>query len=312
MLINIVGAAGYTGGELLRLLLSHPLAPTIVPVSRSSDATAVASLHKDLCGITDLAFAGKPVDNADVLFLCLPHGSAAQWLAEHEQSHSTVVIDLSADHRRNPNWTYGLPEMNAESILNSRRIANPGCFATCATLANLPLSTSNLIEGNLSITGITGSTGAGKGLSETSNFSWRASNVEVYNPFIHRHTEEIERNLNGRHIEFIPMRGPWSRGIMTTCLSTVSSEKSDRLAEIYKLFYADKPLTHFCDDLPDMKRVVGTCRAMVGITTYGDRCLAVCVLDNLLKGAAGQAIQNMNLALGIVETLGLTGKGIAY
>lgn len=308
--VAIIGAAGYTGGELIRLLLRHPAVgeARITAVSASHAGHAVTQAHPDLAGETSLRFASA-FDGADVVFLCQGHGKAATWMQEHAPSASTKVIDLSVDHRLDATWTYGLPEAHRDAIRATTRLANPGCFATSIELALLPLR--GMLADDVHVSAITGSTGAGQAPSDTTHFSWRAGNVGVYKAFDHQHLPEIERTIGHDRIVFIPMRGSWTRGIMASCVVRTTVPEAD-LRRRFEEAYAGHPFTHLVDDLPDVKRVVGTNKCLVGLQRSGDHVLIVSVIDNLLKGASGQAVQNMNLMCGFDETDGLLLKPTAY
>lgn len=312
--IVVVGAAGYTGGELIRMLIAHPRvvqgAYRLVCMSSSHEGQPVIVAHPDLLGMCDLVFTNTLPDDAAVVFLCLGHGKSAPWIQYRALPDACVVIDLSHDHRLDPSWAYGLPERNREAIASSTRIANPGCFATCIELALLPLSLHGMLPASIHTTAITGSTGAGQAPSDTTHYSWRAHNLSVYKAFDHQHLPEIERTIGRRPI-LVPMRGPFTRGILaTSVLECTASE--DELRELYHATYATHPFTHVANDLPDVKRVVNTNNCQIGLQRSDDRLLVVSVIDNLVKGASGQAIQNMNLALHFEETEGLHFKALAY
>lgn len=310
MIATIVGAAGYTGGELLRILSAHPMISHVVPVSTSSAGKTLTEVHPDLLMMTSETFAAQVPDATDVLFLCQGHGAARQWLDANPQPDDRLVVDLSADFRLDPTWTYGLPEASRSQIRPSRRIANPGCFATCIELGLLPLARAGVVISNPVVTALTGSTGAGQKPTETTHFSWRSDNVSVYKQFDHQHLGEIRSILGLDQLIFTPMRGSWTRGIIASIIVTIPEGTNVR--ELLTSWYADHPMTTVVDDLPDMKRVVGTSFAAVGVDQRGGTALIVSVIDNLLKGASGQAVQNMNLAMGWDETAGLLHRGRAY
>lgn len=307
--VAIIGAAGYTGGELLRLLRHHPHVgdSNIIAVSASHAGKPVWTAHPDLVG-SAVAFVSS-FDAADVVFLCVGHGKAAEWMQQNPLPASTRVVDLSMDHRLDPAWTYGLPEANRDAIKNATMIANPGCFATAVALALLPLH--GTLDGDVHVTAITGSTGAGQAPSDTTHFSWRSNNVSVYKAFDHQHLPEIMATVGHRNIVFVPMRGSWTRGILASIV--VPTALSDaQLRECFRETYATHPFTHVVGDLPDVKRVAGTNNAVIGMQTNGTHALIVSVIDNLLKGASGQAVQNMNLMMGLPETDGLHLHPIGY
>jgi N-acetyl-gamma-glutamyl-phosphate reductase len=307
--VAIIGAAGYTGGELLRLLRYHPHVGEqhITAVSASHAGKHVAHAHPDQVDAS-IVFS-HDFEAADVVFLCVGHGKAAAWLAEHPLPASTRVIDLSMDHRLDPAWTYGLPEANRTTIADASRVANPGCFATTIELALLPLT--GLLEGRIYVTALTGSTGAGQAASDTTHYSWRANNVSVYKAFDHQHLPEIAATIGHSDIVFVPMRGSWTRGILASTVIT-STTPVHELLERFREAYEGHPFTHVVDDLPDVKRVVGTNNCCIGMQQQGDQVLIVSVTDNLLKGASGQAVQNMNIMFGLDETSGLHLHPVAY
>jgi N-acetyl-gamma-glutamyl-phosphate reductase len=285
----------------------------LVAVSTSHAGHPCTAAHPDLHGILDLTFVPSINDASStpaVIFLCLGHGASAPWMAANHVPASAVVIDLGNDHRLDPAWVYGLPERFREQTVDASRIANPGCFATCIELALLPLSLHHAIEGPVHTTAITGSTGAGQQPSDTTHYSWRANNLSVYKAFEHQHLPEIRRAV-AQDVVLIPMRGPFTRGIMaSTVVRTSATEQT--LRSWYAEAYATHPFTHVVDDLPDLKRVVNTNMCQIGLQMHGEHLLIVSVIDNLVKGASGQAIQNMNLALGLPETMGLHCKPSVY
>lgn len=308
--IAINGAAGYTGGELIRLLLHHPAVGEshITAVSSSHADAHIATAHPDLAGETSLVFASEHSD-ADVIFLCHGHDKANMWMSGNALAATKCVIDLSVDHRLNPSWVYGLPELNRDAIRTATRVANPGCFATAIALALLPLK--NTLEGDVYVTALTGSTGAGQAPSDTTHYSWRANNVGVYKAFDHQHLPEINTTLGNANIVLVPMRGSWTRGILASCVVRTSMSQ-EQAVDLYRATYAGHPFTHVVDDLPDVKRVVGTNKCLIGMQQHGNHLLVVSVIDNLLKGASGQAVQNMNIMCGLDETDGLLLKPTAY
>ncbi len=314
--IGIVGGAGYTGGELLRVLLRHPNAHIAFVHSTSSASELVSKVHSDLVGDTDLKFASELDQNIDVLFLCVGHGDAKKFLASNEIKASIKIIDLSQDFRLastatigDRNFVYGLPELQREAIKLATNIANPGCFATAIQLGLLPLASKGLLK-DVYTTGITGSTGAGQGLSNTSHFSWRANNIQAYKTLQHQHLNEISQSLaqlQGNHnaeVNFVPWRGDFTRGIFVT--SVVATDLSlEAVYELYNAFYAEHAFTHVSKNNIDLKQVVNTNKCLIHIEKQGNKIAIHSVVDNLLKGAVGQAVQNMNLLFGIEEGAGL-------
>jgi N-acetyl-gamma-glutamyl-phosphate reductase len=314
--IGIVGGAGYTGGELLRVLLRHPNATISFVHSSSNAGELVNKVHTDLLGDTELIFAKEINSSVDVLFLCVGHGDAQKFLATNEIASSVKIIDLSQDFRLNSSasigdrkFVYGLPELQRDAIRSAHHIANPGCFATAIQLGLLPLASKNLLK-EVYTTGITGSTGAGQGLSSTSHFSWRANNIGAYKTLNHQHIHEIHQSLGllqgnqAAEVHFVPWRGDFTRGIFVT--SVISSDMSmDALYELYIDFYKDHPFTHASTTAIDLKQVVNTNKCFIHIEKQGNKIAIHSVIDNLLKGAVGQAVQNMNLIFGLEETTGL-------
>ncbi len=314
--IGIVGGAGYTGGELLRVLLRHPNANISFIHSSSNAGELVNKVHTDLLGDTELIFAKEIKPSVDVLFLCVGHGDAQKFLATNEIASSVKIIDLSQDFRLNSSasigdrkFVYGLPELQRDAIRAAHHIANPGCFATAIQLGLLPLASKNLLK-EVYTTGITGSTGAGQGLSSTSHFSWRANNIGAYKTLNHQHIHEIHQSLGllqgnqAAEVNFVPWRGDFTRGIFVT--SVISSNMSmDALYELYTDFYKDHPFTHVSNNTIDLKQVVNTNKCFIHIEKQGNKIAIHSVIDNLLKGAVGQAVQNMNLIFGLEETTGL-------
>jgi len=314
--IGIIGGAGYTGGELLRVLLRHPNATISFVHSSSNAGELVNKVHTDLLGDTDLIFTKEINSSVDVLFLCVGHGDAQKFLATNEIASSVKIIDLSQDFRLNSSasigdrkFVYGLPELQRDAIRSAHHIANPGCFATAIQLGLLPLASKNLLK-EVYTTGITGSTGAGQGLSSTSHFSWRANNIGAYKTLNHQHIHEIHQSLGllqgnqAAEVHFVPWRGDFTRGIFVT--SVISSDMSmDALYELYTDFYKDHPFTHVSTNAIDLKQVVNTNKCFIHIEKQGNKIAIHSVIDNLLKGAVGQAVQNMNLIFGLDETTGL-------
>ena len=314
--IGIVGGAGYTGGELLRVLLRHPNAHISFVHSTSSAGELVSKVHADLLGDTSLKFTNTLDQNIDVLFLCVGHGDASKFLTANEIKASIKIIDLSQDFRLagsavigNRNFVYGLPELQREAIKSATNIANPGCFATAIQLGLLPLAAKGLLK-EVYTTGITGSTGAGQGLSNTSHFSWRANNIQAYKTLQHQHLNEIVQSLaqlqgnQNAEVNFVPWRGDFTRGIFVT--SVITSDLSlEALYDLYNAYYEGHVFTHVSKNNIDLKQVVNTNKCLIHIEKQGNKIAIHSVVDNLLKGAVGQAVQNMNLIFGIEESAGL-------
>jgi N-acetyl-gamma-glutamyl-phosphate reductase len=326
--IGIIGGAGYTGGELIRLLVNHPNAAVAFINSKSNAGNQVSKVHQDLIGETDLRFSDELHNDIDVLFLCVGHGDAKKFLAANEIAEKVKIIDLSQDFRLahsaqfGPrNFIYGLPELNKQQIQAAHNIANPGCFATAIQLGLLPLAKAGLLQDVYS-TGITGSTGAGQGLSATSHFSWRANNIQAYKVLAHQHLNEIYQSVHQLQasypgapsveavgaedpgIHFVPWRGDFTRGIFIS--STIHCNKNiDELTSLYKDFYATHPFTAVSDEPIFLKQVVNNNKCVVQLEKAGNKLVVHSAIDNLLKGASGQAVQNMNLMFGLEETTGL-------
>ena len=319
--IGILGAAGYTGGELIRLLLNHPEAEIMFANSESNAGNLVADVHEGLYGDTDLRFTDEmPFNDVDVVFFCFGHGKSEAFLKEHAIPQHVKIIDLAQDFRLaapGNDYVYGLPEINKDKIATAQHVANPGCFATCIQLALLPAASMKLITENVSVNAITGSTGAGQKPSATTHFSWRNNNMSIYKAFTHQHVPEIRQSLTqvqgylDADIDFIPYRGDFARGIFATAV--VRTDKPiEEVIEGYKQFYANAAFTHYVDKAIDMKQVVNTNKALVHCDKYGRKLLITSTIDNLLKGAVGQAVQNMNIMFGINETTGLNLKSSAF
>ncbi len=319
--IGILGAAGYTGGELIRLLINHPQAEIVFANSESNAGNRVADVHEGLVGDTDLTFSSEmPFDEVDVVFLCFGHGKSRQFLAEHEIPANVKIIDLAQDFRLaepGNDYVYGLPEINRAEIAKAQHVANPGCFATCIQLGLLPAAKLGLIKSDVIVNAITGSTGAGQKPAATTHFSWRTGNMSTYKVFSHQHVPEIKQSVRqvqgslDAEIDFIPYRGDFARGIFATSVIRTDAPIEDIVAA-YKAFYADAAFTHYVDKSPDLKQVVNTNKALVHCAKYGDKLLVTSCIDNLLKGAVGQAVQNMNIMFDIDETEGLRLKASAF
>ena len=334
MKIGILGAAGYTGGELIRVLLGHPEAEIVFANSESNAGNLVSDVHEGLIGETDLRFTSEmPFDQVDVVFFCFGHGKSEQFLKEHTIPANVKIIDMAQDFRikGDHDYVYGLPEIHKEEIRKAQHLANPGCFATCIQLGLLPAAKMGLIHDDVAVNGITGSTGAGQKPGATTHFSWRNNNFSIYKQFTHQHLHEICQSLNevkpadapfftspisekqesGVSIDFIPYRGDFARGIFVT--EVIKTEcPIDDIAAFYKTFYKDAAFTHYSDKALDLKQVVNTNKALVHCEKIGNKLLITSVIDNLLKGAVGQAVQNMNIMFGLDETAGLRLKASAF
>ncbi|MBO6585110.1 MAG: N-acetyl-gamma-glutamyl-phosphate reductase [Gracilimonas sp.] len=316
---GIIGGAGYTAGELIRILLLHPEVELLSVVSRSHNGEFLYTAHPDLEGDTNLKFDSELSQHSDVVFLCSGHGKSKAIVEGNTLPQSAKVIDLSSDYRikGEHDFIYGLPELNRDIIKTTSYIANPGCFATCIQLCLLPLASKNLLNKPVHITAITGSTGAGQNPTDTTHFSWRSNNASIYKPLKHQHLGEIKQSLEqlqeGFHqpVHFIPMRGAFTRGILATCYLELD-ESADTIKKLFKEYYAGHPFVTVSDSSPDVKRVVSTNKALIHVQTEDGQVLISGVIDNLLKGASGQAVQNMNLMFGLDETLGLNLKATAF
>lgn len=316
---GIVGAAGYTGGELIRLLLWHPEVEISYVHSRSQAGKPVSSVHTDLLGDTELVFTDSVSTDIDILFLCLPHGETAYFLQQHPFFDSVRIIDLSNDFRLGTEhgFVYGLPELQREQIRPALRVANPGCFATAIQLALLPLAQGGLLQDDIHISATTGSTGAGIKPADTLHFTWRHSNLSTYKTFTHQHLAEIQQTLRtlqpgyNNDVLLIPYRGDYTRGIIASVYTDFSGSHEDALVR-YRDYYSKHPFTHVSDRNIDLKQVVNTNKCLLYLEKQDDKLLVVSILDNLLKGASGQAVQNMNLMMGWEESSGLRLKPSAY
>lgn len=317
---GIVGGAGYTGGELVRLLLNHPYVELVSVSSRSQAGKALAEQHEDLLGQTALTFTETCSANVDVAFLCLPHGRSREYLAGNPFPAGTLVIDLSNDHRlseQSDGFVYGLPEINRPVLENARRIANPGCFATAIELALLPVAATGLLNGDVHVSAITGSTGAGLGLQPTTHFTWRNNNMSVYKAFRHQHLGEIGETLaqlqpgfKGQ-VRFIPYRGNYSRGIIASVYLPFEGS-AQQAGELFREYYRHAVFTKISPANPHLKQVVNTNYCFLHTDVHDGQLLVISILDNLLKGASGQAVQNMNIALGWPEDTGLRLKASVF
>ena len=321
--IGIIGGAGYTGGELLRILLNHPHTHIAFVNSESQAGKPVYSTHKDLLGETELTFSnslpiGDEWQNIQAIFLCSGHGQSKKFLAENAIPETVKIVDLSTDFRdESEGFVYGLPELNRERIVSATKIANPGCFATSIELALLPLANAGLLKDDVHVSAITGSTGAGQALSASTHFSWRNNNISIYKAFTHQHLAEIGQSLKALQdnfafdINFIPYRGNFTRGIMANVYTKFDGTIEEAKA-LYKSFYANQPFTHVSDTEIDLKQVVNTNKCIVQLQKHGNNLLISSVIDNLTKGASGQAVQNMNLLFGFDETAGLKLKTVGF
>lgn len=315
--VGIVGAAGYTAGELMRILKGHPDAEITFAQSGSNAGNPVWQVHQDLVGETDMLFCeNADLDNADVIFLCSGHGKSKSYVNSLPGTYTGKIIDLSNDFRLASDaedFVYGLPEAFKADIMKASHIANPGCFATAMQLALLPLADADRLT-EIHVTGITGSTGAGQKPSETTHFSWRTDNLSVYKPFTHQHLGEVGETLHrlapsfGGELDFIPIRGCFSRGILISAYMKTEMPENEAVC-LYGDYYADAPFVNVIDMNPDVKMVTNTNKCVVNVKKYGDKLHIISVIDNLVKGASGQAVQNMNLMFGLPETAGLNLKG---
>lgn len=335
--IGILGAAGYTGGELIRLLLNHPEAEIVFANSESNAGNKVYDVHEGILGDTELEFTSEmPFDKVDVVFFCFGHGKSEAFLKEHTIPAGVKIIDLAQDFRikGDHDYVYGLPETHRNAIAACQHLANPGCFATCIQLGLLPLAKAGLLTHDIAVNAITGSTGAGQKPGATTHFSWRNNNFSVYKLFTHQHLHEITQTLNelrpqdapnvidtlnegyeaeGITVDFIPYRGDFARGIFCTEVITLDRPAdANAIAKLYKEYYSDAAFTHYSDKAPDLKQVVNTNKAIVHTEVFGRKVVVTSMIDNLLKGAVGQAVQNMNIMFGIDEKAGLNLKASAF
>lgn len=327
---GIIGGAGYTGGEMLRILLNHPSVEIAFVNSKSNAGNYLYEVHTDLFGDTDLKFSSEFSDDINVLFLCLGHGDAQKFLETNPIADHVKIIDLSQDFRLAANtklgereFVYGLPELQKTSIKTASNIANPGCFATCIQLGLLPLAAKNLLVNEVHISATTGSTGAGQSLAPTSHFTWRNDNLSVYKAFNHQHLKEISQSLNQlqqdfpiypsdkNKLNFIPYRGGFTRGILASIYTECALSEEEAL-QLYTDFYAEQPFTHVTNRDIDLKQVVNTNKCFISIKKHGNKLFIISIMDNLLKGASGQAVQNMNLMFDLPETAGLKLKANAF
>ncbi|MBO7591984.1 MAG: N-acetyl-gamma-glutamyl-phosphate reductase [Bacteroidaceae bacterium] len=335
--VGILGAAGYTGGELIRLLINHPQAEIVFANSESNAGNKVYDVHEGLIGETELTFTSEmPFNQVDVVFFCFGHGKSEAFLKEHDIPANVKIIDMAQDFRikGDHDYVYGLPETHREEIAKCQHLANPGCFATCIQLGLLPLAKAGLLTKDIAVNAITGSTGAGQKPSATTHFSWRDNNFSVYKLFTHQHLHEICQTLNelkpigaphvvdtldegyeaeGITVDFIPYRGDFPRGIFCTEVVTLDAcPVESNLIALYKDYYQDAAFTHYSDKALDLKQVVNTNKGLVHVEVFGKKVVITSMIDNLLKGAVGQAVQNMNIMFGLDERAGLNLNASAF
>ncbi len=322
--VGIIGGAGYTAGELIRLLINHPEVAIDFVYSTSNAGNNISSVHQDLFGDLDLKFTDTINPHVDVLFLCLGHGNSVKFLSANTFSENTKIIDLGNDFRlekykvfQGKTFLYGLPELQRDAIKKANYIANPGCFATAIQLALLPLAEKGLLNNDVHINAVTGATGAGTSLSETSHFPWRDNNFSYYKPFTHQHLGEINQSVNqlqnsfDSEILFMPNRGNFSRGIFATVYTNFEGSLEEA-KDVFKMFYKDAKFTFVSDEVLHLKQVVNTNKCLIHLHKHNNKLLVTSIIDNLLKGASGQAIQNMNLMFGLEETTGLQLKATYF
>ena len=319
--VGIIGGAGYTAGELIRLLIWHPEVEIKFVHSSSNAGNRITDVHAGLLGETDLMFTDEmPFEEIDLLFFCTAHGDTRKFMESHALPDELKVIDLSMDYRIKSNdhdFIYGLPELNRRNTCKSRYVANPGCFATCIELGLLPLAKEHLLKGDISVNAITGSTGAGVKPSSTTHYSWRDNNISIYKPFEHQHVPEIMQSIRQLQpdfdgsIDFIPYRGCFPRGIFATLVVKCDLD-IETLYNLYTAYYERDSFTHVVERPIDLKQVVNTNKCLIHLEKHGDKLLITSVIDNLLKGASGTAVHNMNLLFGLAETVGLQLKPSAF
>lgn len=316
---GIIGGAGYTAGELLRILVNHPEVEIAFVHSSSNAGNHLYDVHEGLFGDTDMLFSDSfDLGAIDVLFLCSAHGKSAEFWKENEKPAGLKVVDLAQDFRdESEGYVYGLPEMQRSKIAKADKVANPGCFATAIQLALLPLAAAGLLKGDINVTAITGSTGAGVKPGATTHFSWRNNNLSTYKVFEHQHLKEICRDLGmlqpgfDASVNFVPMRGDFARGIFASVTVDCPLDGAEAL-ELYRKYYADAAFTFVSDKPIDLKQVVNTNKCIVAVEKHGGKLVISSIIDNLLKGASGQAVQNMNLIFGLPENTGLKLKASAF
>lgn len=317
--VGIVGGAGYTAGEALRILLNHPQVEIVFVNSTSNAGNKLYDVHEGLFGETEMVFTEElPLDKIDALFICSGHGDSRKFMESHDVPASVKIIDLSTDYRdESDGFVYGLPELNMERIKKANKIANPGCFATAIQLGLLPLAANGLLKSEVHVNAITGSTGAGVKPGATSHFSWRNGNISVYKAFQHQHLKEIGQSMRqlqpgfSHDINFIPVRGNFSRGIFVSTYTECDLELEE-VKKLYEDFYKDAAFTFVMDKNPDLKQVVNTNKGIVHLEKHGNKLFIISMVDNLLKGASGQAVHNMNIMCGLDEKCGLNLKSVAF
>lgn len=317
--VGIVGGAGYTAGEALRILLNHPQVEIVFVNSTSNAGNKLYDVHEGLFGETEMVFTEElPLDKIDALFICSGHGDSRKFMESHDVPASVKIIDLSTDYRdESDGFVYGLPELNMERIKKANKIANPGCFATAIQLGLLPLAANGLLKSEVHVNAITGSTGAGVKPGATSHFSWRNGNISVYKAFQHQHLKEIGQSMRqlqpgfSHDINFIPVRGNFSRGIFVSTYTECDLELEE-VKKLYEDFYKDAAFTFVMDKNPDLKQVVNTNKGIVHLEKHENKLFIISMVDNLLKGASGQAVHNMNIMFGLDEKCGLNLKSVAF
>lgn len=317
---GIIGGAGYTAGELIRILIHHPEVHIDFIHSNSNAGNPIHQVHTDLIGETDLYFTNQISTAIDVLFLCMGHGKSKVFLEETNLPAQLKIIDLSRDYRLKADakaFVYGLPELNKSAITKAQKIANPGCFATAMQLALLPLAAKGWLKNEVHLHGITGSTGAGQHPSATTHFSWRNNNVSIYKAFRHQHLDEVGQSLQQlqptfkQDLNFLPLRGNFSRGILVSAYTHIDQSET-ALIEAYEDYYQDAAFTFLTTQNPNVKQVVNTNKCLLYVKKEGTKAFIVSIIDNLLKGASGQAVQNMNLMFELPEKTGLSLKGVGF
>ena len=322
--VGIIGGAGYTAGELIRILLNHPNAEINFVFSTSNAGNALSAVHQDLVGNTNLHFTNTINPEVDIVFLCLGHGNSKKFLQENKFSKNTKIIDLSNDFRLTPDavfeekeFIYGLPELNKDAIKKANYVANPGCFATAIQLAILPLAQAGLIKDDIHVNAVTGATGAGTSLSSTTHFTWRDNNFSYYKPFTHQHLGEINQSIDQlqssfkNEVIFMPNRGNFSRGIFVTMYTAFDGSVEDG-SNLFNAFYKDAEFTFVSKQNVHLKQVVNTNKCLIHVHKHKNKLLITSCIDNLLKGASGQAVHNMNLMFGLEEKEGLQLKGTYF